>query len=86
MSLVQHVSSIEGTDRKEFEDSTGKSVKRVLSYDAFPRPSDTDKLPSVGAYNVSKAKRLGTQPIMSQLAEAFRILTMLLQRRLFQRS
>lgn len=62
MSLIQHVSSIEGVDRElppDVDDAPGKTVRRVLSYDAFPRPSEDDLQPSVAAYKVSTLKRAG---------------------------
>lgn len=60
MSLIQHVSSIEGVDREPAPDVTpGKTVRRVLSYDAFPRPNEDDLQPSVAAYKVPLAKRIG---------------------------
>lgn len=61
MSLVQHVSAIEGIDREPLEASPGKSIRRVLSYDVFPQPDDAHPKPSVAAYNVSIAKRIGIQ-------------------------
>ena len=57
MSLAQHVSSIEGPDRFELPIGTEddlhnpllpllghKTVRRVISYDAFP-PSNDDEIP-----------------------------------------
>jgi len=74
MSLAQHVSSIEGPDRLELPIGTEddlhnpllpllghKTVRRVISYDAFP-PSNDDEIPlnAVSAYKFSDAHRAGT--------------------------
>lgn len=62
MSLIQHVSSIEGVDREPPSDALilpVKAVRKVLSYDAFPRPHEDDLHPSVAAYKVSVPKRIG---------------------------
>ena len=66
MSLVQRVTSIEGTDREPpSQYGTVKSIRRVISYDAFP--PKTDEQPQhppaqphggVTAYKVSTARRL----------------------------
>jgi len=64
MSLIQRVTSIDGTDR-ESTYGTVKSVRRVISYDAFPpreepsQPEQATQLHSVTAYKVSTAKRVG---------------------------
>jgi hypothetical protein len=62
MSLIQHVSSIEGVDREPPPDAIippGKTIRKILSYDAFPRPNEDDLQPSVAAYKVSLPKRIG---------------------------
>lgn len=62
MSLIQHVSSIEGVDREPPPDAVippGKTVRKVLSYDAFPRPNEDDLQPRIAAYKVPLAKRIG---------------------------
>jgi hypothetical protein len=61
MSLIQHVSSIEGVDRDRPETPAGKSVRRVISYDAFPKSVEDDAQPSVAAYKVSVIKRIGKE-------------------------
>ncbi|KUL84178.1 hypothetical protein ZTR_07178 [Talaromyces verruculosus] len=61
MSLIQHVSSIEGVDREPPPDAVippGKTIRKILSYDAFPRPNEDDLQPSVAAYKVSLPKRI----------------------------
>lgn len=64
MSLIQRVTSIDGTDR-ESTYGTVKSVRRVISYDAFPpreepsQPEVATQLHTVTAYKVSTAKRIG---------------------------
>ena len=80
MSLVQHVSAVEGTDRQtpgetdrshsvytpghDNDNNNNKSVRQVLSYDAFP--SERAEVPlkeehgGVTPYNVPVAKRIGT--------------------------
>ncbi|EED14233.1 MFS transporter, putative [Talaromyces stipitatus ATCC 10500] len=61
MSLIQHVSSIEGVDREPAADaviSPRKAVHRVLSYDAFPRRNEDDSQSSVAAYKVFVTKRI----------------------------
>lgn len=59
MSLIQHVSSIDGVDRDRPETPARPSVRRVISYDAFPKSADEDGQPSVAAYKVSATKRMG---------------------------
>lgn len=77
MSLVQRVTSIEGTDREPVEADVNqhrygtvksvrsvRSLRRVISYDVFPRPEEPQVVaPSgaVAAYKVSTAKRIGTE-------------------------
>jgi hypothetical protein len=56
MSLIQHVSCIEGVDRETCGEVT---VRRVLSYDAFPRFNEDDLQPSIAAYKVPLIKRIG---------------------------
>lgn len=72
MSLVQHVSAVEGTDRDPdvFDDiaslalsrTTSRQRRTSISYDpvpAHPFEQDESKLEPVGAYEVSLRKRLG---------------------------
>lgn len=75
MSLVQRVTSIEGTDREPVEADVNqprygtvksvrsvRSLRRVISYDVFPNPEESQAVaPSggVAAYKVSAAKRIG---------------------------
>jgi hypothetical protein len=89
MSLVQRVTSIEGTDREQpsqldtlftgpasggygtvkpsyhlrHQPSYQKSLRRVLSYDAFPKPEEpsqaTNPAGGVTAYKVSSTRRFG---------------------------
>ena len=66
MSLVQHVTAVEGVDREPEEPDTssllsGRRLGRTLSYDPIPIAAQPpDKLPPVSAYKVSRKKRLGT--------------------------
>ena len=72
MSLIHRVTSIDGPDRElNHGGGTVRSVRRVISYDAFhPVPTeDTSQqdhlhahypLKTVTAYKVSTAKRIGT--------------------------
>lgn len=74
MSLVQHVSAVEGTDREPdvFDDIASLQLSRVgsrqrrlsLSYDPIlpllqAYEQDVKKLEPVGAYVVSTEKRIG---------------------------
>jgi hypothetical protein len=79
MSLVQRVTPLEGTDREPVEHepwqqrrysygsikppASVRSVRRVISYDALPRPAEesqaTHPTGGVAAYKISTAKRLG---------------------------
>lgn len=71
MSLVQRVTSIEGTDReaprvddaKDLGYGTVKSLRRVISYDVIAKPAEDSQatFPEHGitTYKVSTAKRLG---------------------------
>ncbi|QGA21471.1 hypothetical protein EYB26_009182 [Talaromyces marneffei] len=70
MSLIQHVSSIEGVDREPLPDAViprGQTVRKALSYDAFPRPNEDDLQPSVAAYKVPLTKRIA-QVVATTLA------------------
>lgn len=62
MSLVRHISPIEGVDRDHVPSSQEpyKPIRRQLSYDAFPQPADSaqDKA-RIAAYKASVSKRLG---------------------------
>lgn len=64
MSLAQHVSSVEGTDREaEYQPSLalGRRTSRTsLSYDPIPVSDDVaDRTEAIGAYEVSRARRIG---------------------------
>lgn len=62
MSLVQHVSSLDGVDRQDLlsSEEPANSIRRELSYDAFPRKtSPKDDELGIPAYKVSVAKRIG---------------------------
>lgn len=66
MSLVQHVTSVEGIDREREEDldvsslMLTRTLSRKLSYDILPNHVEhiPEKLDSIGAYQVSKFKRI----------------------------
>lgn len=64
MSLVQHLSATDGVDRvpePTYPEQT-KTVRRVLSYDAFPQepePVEYKSEPELAPYKVSTAKRIG---------------------------
>jgi hypothetical protein len=64
MSLVQHVSAIEGVDHDpEAEiDEDFRPIARKISYDVLQTPShpvpDEEQPPATPAYNVSAVKRL----------------------------
>lgn len=72
MSLVQHVSALEGVDRavepQEEETFEGSlegfgSIRRKISYDLFPQPvSVIEETSTTAPYKVSTAQRLGTFP------------------------
>src|SRR4051812_45706329 len=57
MSLAQHVSSIEGVDKQELQIEPSHTVRRVLSYDAFPPPVE-DLADHVPAYVVPSLQRI----------------------------
>lgn len=66
MSLIQRVTSIDGPDRELNYGAGGtvKSVRRVISYDAFHPTEETPQQDhahhhTVTAYKVSTAKRIG---------------------------
>ncbi|KAK4501405.1 hypothetical protein PRZ48_007214 [Zasmidium cellare] len=69
MSLLQRVTSIDGTDlrppevdAKDIGHATGHSLRRVISYDAIPRPAEDSQATAptggVTQYKVSVARRL----------------------------
>jgi len=68
MSLVQHVTAVEGVDREPEEPDTaspllGRRLSRTLSYDPIPIAAQpSEKLPPACAYEVPQKKRLGTRP------------------------
>ena len=62
MSLVQHVTAVEGQDFENEDDiaslQLGRRLSHQLSYDAFPvLPEVVEKLEPVGAYKVSTVQR-----------------------------
>lgn len=70
MSLVQHVSAVEGTDRVDLASlydppdnaslQLGRRLSLTLSYDPLPSVlPTTEKLEPGGAYRVSAGKRAG---------------------------
>ncbi|KAF2716539.1 MFS general substrate transporter [Polychaeton citri CBS 116435] len=74
MSLLQRVTSLEGFDREPQAQDIGygsvRSVKRVISYDAFPPPEESQSAHPKGgivAYKVSTAQRFA-QVIATVLA------------------
>ena len=65
MSLIQHVSSVEGVDQEPLEEF-GHTLERqqshhTLSYDPIPSGPEgfQDKLEAQAAYEVSQLKRIG---------------------------
>ncbi|RMZ88331.1 hypothetical protein DV736_g4445, partial [Chaetothyriales sp. CBS 134916] len=69
MSLVQHVSAVEGSDRVDIASLhdpgdnvslvSGRRLSLTLSYDPLSKPEPTaDRLEAVGAYKVSTVKRI----------------------------
>ena len=67
MSLVQHVTAVEGADREPKEPDTaslplGRRLSRTLSYDPIPTAAQpSERLPPASAYEVSQKERLGTR-------------------------
>lgn len=65
MSLVQHLSSVEGTDHDPEADFqyNGPVIARKISYDVLQPPSQPvpveEQLPATPAYKVSASRRLG---------------------------
>jgi hypothetical protein len=65
MSLVQHVTAVEGIDREPDEPDTaslalGRRLSLTLSYDPIPSTAQPfEKLEPIGAYEVSQKKRIG---------------------------
>ena len=65
MSLVQHVSSLEGVDHDPDAgiDEDFTPIARKISYDVLQAPSHTvpvdEQLPATAAYEVPVVKRLG---------------------------
>lgn len=66
MSLTQHVTSVDGVDRRPREvlstetPESSKAVRQELSYDAFPLSRSKGHTDSVTTYNVSITKRAGS--------------------------
>lgn len=67
MSLIQHVSAVEGIDQEPAVDdnlslrlSRQPSISLSISYDPLPGGAQaTDKLEPIAAYEVSAGKRIG---------------------------
>ena len=65
MSLVQHVSALEGVDREPDPEITDDLVpiRRKISYDVFQPPSQAppilEQIPGTPAYKHSLTKRIG---------------------------
>lgn len=65
MSLVQHVTAVEGVDREPEEPDTaslalGRRLSLTLSYDPIPTTAQSfEKLEPVGAYEVPRKERIG---------------------------
>lgn len=70
MSLLQRVTSIDGSDlrppevdAKDIGHGTGHSLRRVISYDAIPRPAEDSQATAptggVTQYKVAAARRIG---------------------------
>lgn len=65
MSLVQHVSALEGIDREPEPDAVEEilcPVRRKISYDVLQPPSQSlavDHVPGTPAYKHSPVKRFG---------------------------
>jgi hypothetical protein len=65
MSLVQHVTAVEGVDREPEEPDTaslalGRRLSLTLSYDPIPNTVQAfEKLQPIGAYKFSQKKRIG---------------------------
>lgn len=66
MSLIHRVTSLDGQDRESNYGGTVRSIRRVISYDAFHPGEEAPQqdhahhpLHTVTAYKVSTAKRIG---------------------------
>jgi len=62
MSLVQHVSAVEGVDYEPDTASLhlGRRLSHTLTYDPIPNAAHpVDKLEPVGGYEVSSGRRIG---------------------------
>lgn len=64
MSLVQHLSAIDGIDREpEDEGDDFHSIRRKLSYDVSQSPNESipiaERRPGIPAYEQSPEKRIG---------------------------
>jgi hypothetical protein len=70
MSLVQHVSALDGVDREPEPDAAEDFVpiRRKISYDVLHEPNEAvpvaDQRPSTPAYKHSSAKRIGTNQLI----------------------
>lgn len=68
MSLVQHVSAIDGIDREPEADEAEDflSIRRKISYDVLQPPNEgipvAELLPGTPAYEHSPTKRISTKP------------------------
>jgi hypothetical protein len=84
MSLVQHVSAVEGPDRVDLASlydppdnaslQLGRRLSLTLSYDPIPRAdaAHVEKAEPVGAYKISTAKRIG------ELTRAYHMILLLI--------
>jgi hypothetical protein len=85
MSLVQHVSAVEGTDRVDLASlydspdnaslQLGRRLSLTLSYDPLPRIGAvaTEKLEPEGSYKVSAGKRTGIDAPSINSSEAHQL-------------
>lgn len=67
MTLIQHVTPVDGVDRERgaTAEEPRKTVRRGLSYDAFPLPVGQVQKQAVNlAYEVSIAKRIGKRRLL----------------------
>lgn len=70
MSLLQHVTPLDGIDRERIAsaEEPSKTVRKQLSYDVFPLPVEQAQEQAVDvAYEVSTAKRIGKRRLYLNL-------------------
>ena len=76
MSLVQHVSALEGVDREPEPDEREDAlpIRRKISYDVLQSPNQaptiTEQTPGTPAYKHSPAKRIGMKVDIPSIAHA----------------